>query len=76
MPGLKDKFLFEGSIHSRQAQNGSAGGFSSNNGAYFTAIDFQDLNAMQAHLNLSEPLPYYGGTGATISDAVAAGQGG
>jgi len=75
MPGLKDKFLFEGSIHSRQAQNGSSGGFSSN-GAFFTAIDFQDLNAMQAHLNLSDPLPYYGGTGATISDAVAAGQGG
>ena len=75
MAGLKEKFLQDGSIHSRQAQNGqqssTAGG-----GAYFTAIDFQDLNAMQAHLNISEPLPYYGGTGATISDAVTAGQGG
>tara|TARA_B100001287_G_C22388225_1_gene392070 strand:- start:24 stop:245 length:222 start_codon:yes stop_codon:yes gene_type:complete len=73
MPGLKDKFLFEGSIHSRQAQNGE---FSSNNGAFFTAIDFQDIAAQQAHLNLSEPLPYYGGNGATISNEVIAGQGG
>jgi len=75
MPGLKDKFLQDGSIHSRQAQNGQQSS-TPGNGAFFTAIDFQDLNAMQAHLNLSDPLPYYGGTGATISDAVASGQGG
>ena len=42
MAGLKEKFLQDGSIHSRQSGGGS-------NGAFFTEITFQDAAAQALH---------------------------
>ena len=62
MAGLKEKFLQDGSIHSRQSGGGS-------NGAFFTDIKFQDAAASALHLKMSNPLPYYGGGGLTDAQA-------